>query len=168
MHESQSAFAVEYSDDLVRQAAYAFRDYLFKRYGPLLVGACIVNAFGLWLALRFGAEAGFALAGVGFVVVLGPTWLLYQYFLSPKRYAVKLRRVLPPRSRVSLSAASLSLEMPGQAAVIPWSMVKAVVETGSLYLIVVSPFAFTFVPRLGMSVEAGESLRARSQYRVAA
>jgi hypothetical protein len=166
MHEP-IAFTAEYTDELVQHAARSFRDYLFKRYGPLLIAACIVNALGLWLAHHFGAEVGVALLGVAFVVVLGPTWLLYEYLSIPSRYAVKLRRVLPPRSRVSLSVASVSLERQGQEAVLPWSLVKAVVETSAMFLLVVSPFAFTFVPRLGMPAAAYETLHARSRYRAA-
>ena len=114
MYEPPIVFTAEYTDELVQHAVRSFRDYLFKRYGPLLIAACIVNALGLWLAVHFGADAGVALLGVAFVVVLGPTWLLYKYFSIPSQYAAKLRRVLPPRSRVSLAAASVSLEVQGQ------------------------------------------------------
>lgn len=167
MYEPPIVFTADYSDDLVVQAARAFRDYQFKRYGPLLVAACAVNALGLWLALNFGAEAGVALAVVVFVVVLGPTWLLYKYFVAPSQYVARLRRVLPSQSRVSLAAASVSLRAQGQQVEVSWSAVKAVVETSALFLLVVSPFAFTVLPRLGMPVEAYEFLHARSRYRAA-
>jgi hypothetical protein len=167
MYEPPIVFTAEYSDGLAVQAARAFRDYQFKRYGPLFIAACVVNALGLWLALHFGAEAGLALGIVAFVVVLGPTWLLYKYFVAPPMYAARLRRVLPSQSRVSLAAASVSLEVQGQQVEIPWSRIKAVVETSALFLLVVSPFAFTFVPRIGMPAEAHEALHARSRYRAA-
>ena len=167
MYEPPIEFTAEYTDELVVRAARSFRDYLFKRYGPLLGAACVVNALGLWLAIRFGAVAGVALYSVAFVVVLGPTWLLYKYLSIPSQYASRLRRVLPSRSRVSLATATVSLETQGQQAVIPWSLVRAVVETSAMFLLVVSPFAFTFVPMLGMPAAAYATLHARSRYRAA-
>ncbi len=167
MDESPIVFTAEYTDDLVQHAARSFRDYLFRRYGPLLIAACVINALGLGLALHLGAEASLALSGVVIVVVLGPTWLLYKYFSIPSQYAVKLRSALPTRGRVSLSAASVSLEVQGQEAVVPWSLVRAVVETSAVFLLVVSPFAVTFVPRVGLPAAAYETLRARSRYRAA-
>jgi YcxB-like protein len=153
------AFDAEYSPELIRQAARTFRDYLFKRYGPWLVAACIVNAIGLALSLRLGAETGAALTMVVFVVVLGPVWLLYEYFIGPSRYAARLKRVLPASGRMSVGSESVSLVVRGQEAAIPWSMVKVVVETHALFLLVLSPFAFAFVPKTGLPVEAYETLQ---------
>jgi hypothetical protein len=167
MHEPPIAFTAEYTDELVAHAASAFRDYLFKRYGLLLISACVINAIGLWMAVQLGAEASLALFLMACVVVLPATWFLYKYFSIPSQYAAKLRPLLPPRSRVSLALASVSLEINGREAEIPWSAVKAVVETSASFLLVLSPFAFTFVPRLGMPAAGYEALHARSRYRAA-
>ena len=166
MSDASIVFATEYSDRLVAQAALTFRDYLFKRYGLLLIAACAINALGAWLAFSVGVT-GIALVGLLFLAVLGPTWLLYQYFIRPSQYRAKLRRALPPHSRVALAAASVSLEVQGQEAVIPWSVVKAVVEAEALFLLVVSPFAFTFVPKPGLPEAAYEALHARAGRRAA-
>ncbi len=160
-------FDAEYSPELIEQAAHVFRDYLFRRYGAWLVAACVVNAAGLALSLQLGAETGAALAAVVFVVVLGPMWLLYKYFVGPSQYAARLRGVLPTSGRMSVGPESVSLMVRGQEAAIPWSMVKLVVETEALFLLVLSPFACAFVPRAGLPVEAYEALHKRSRPRAA-
>src|SRR4051812_475656 len=110
------AFDAEYSPELIEQAARTFRDYLFKRYGPWLVAACIVNAIGLALSLLLGAKPNAVLAGVAFIVLLSPVWLLYQYFIRPSQYAARLKRVLPMHGRISISAEAVSLVVRGQEA----------------------------------------------------
>jgi hypothetical protein len=167
MYEPPIMFTATYPEGLVRQAARAFRNYQFKRYGPLLIVACVVNALSPLLCLRLGVKPGVALNVVIFVALLGPTWLLYRYFVAPATHAASLRRVLPAQGSVSLSAASVSLEVRGKQVEVPWSAVKAVVETNTLFLLVLSPFAFTFLPRIGMPFEADKSLLARSRCRVA-
>jgi uncharacterized iron-regulated membrane protein len=167
MYDQPIVFTADYPDELVQRAARAFRDYQFKRYGLLLIAAFIVNAVGLILALRYGAAAGVALAFLSFVVVLGPTWFLYRYFTSPSKYTASLRRVFPPSVRVSLKAASVTFEVQGQEREVPWSLVKAVVESSNFFLLVFSPFAFTLLPRQGMPAEAEESLHARARQRAA-
>jgi hypothetical protein len=97
-----------------------------------------------------------------FVVMLGPGFVLHRYFLGPSRYAVNLRRALPPRVLVAVGAASVSFEVHGRATAIPWSAFKAVVEAPALFLLVASPFAFTFVPKLDMPAAGLEALHARS------
>jgi hypothetical protein len=153
MYEPPIMFTATYPEGLVRQAARAFRNYQFKRYGPLLIVACVVNALSPLLCLRLGVKPGVALN----VVI----------FVAPATHAASLRRVLPAQGSVSLSAASVSLEVRGKQVEVPWSAVKAVVETNTLFLLVLSPFAFTFLPRIGMPFEADKSLLARSRCRVA-
>lgn len=157
------AFDAEYPPDLFEQAARAFRDYLFGRYGPLLIVACIVNAVGLAIVLWFGVDSAVLLAALVFIAVLGPAWLLYEYFVAPSRYAARLRRALPPSNRVTVSSDSVVLTVRDQQATIPWSDVKVVVETQAFFLLVLSPFAFAFVPRSSLPVEAYDTLHLRAR-----
>lgn len=163
MTERTVAFDAEYSPELIDEAGRAFRDYLFRRYGPWLVAACLINAMGLALSLWLGLETGPVLWGVVFIVVIGPVWLAYEYLFEPHRYAARLKRVLPSRGRLSVDSEAVSLVVRGQESKLPWSLVKVVVETQAFFLLVVSPFAFTFVPKSGLPVEAYDTLRAKSQ-----
>ena len=101
--------------------------------------------------------------GLLLIVVLGPTWLVYEYFVEPRRYAAALKRILPPHGRVSVSSDSVTLVVRGQETKLPWSLVKAVVDAQAFFLLVLSPFAFTFVPKPGLPKEAHDALLARSQ-----
>jgi hypothetical protein len=162
------AFDVVYSPEIARRAAETFRNYRWKRYGPLMVIACIVNAIGLSVALWLGAQPGAASTlFVGFVVVLGPLWLLYEHFVWPSRYASKLVRVLPPSGRVSVARDSIFFTTRRRDAEIPWSKIKGVLETQSAFILVLSPFAFVFIPRAGLPLDAYGALHARSQSKVA-
>jgi hypothetical protein len=162
MPTQPSAFDAEYSPDLIELAAYTFRDYQFKRYGPWLISACIVNAVGLALSLWLGVT-GALLAWVVFIVVIGPVWLLYKYFIAPSQYASKLKRNLPSHVPISVGSEAVSFVVRGQEATIPWSIVKAVVETQALFLLVLSPIASTFVPKSGLPIEAYDMLHSRSR-----
>jgi hypothetical protein len=157
------AFDAQYPPELFDQAARSFRDYLFRRYGPLLVAACVVNAIGLAVVLWFGVKSVVVLAGLVFIVVLGPAWLLYEYFLAPSRYAARLKHALPLSNRVTITSESLALTVRDREAAIPWTTIKAIVETQALFLLVLSPFAFAFVPRSGLPVEAYDTLHSRAQ-----
>ena len=155
-------FEAEYSPQVIEQASRAFRDYLFKHYGSWLAGACVVNACGLAVLLTLGGPYGFMLAPILLIVFIGPVWLLYKYFATPARYAAKLKRLLPPSARASVNSESVTLMTRDREATIPWRVVKAVVETPSVFLFVLSPFAFTFVPRSGLPEEAYAMLRSKS------
>jgi hypothetical protein len=144
------SFNVAYSREVVRQAAHAFRAYQVKRYGLLMVSACIINAVGLALAVRFGAEPGLVLNGVIFVVILGPSWLLYQYFLSPRLYEIKHQLILEPSGLVVVDPEAVHLPARRGIFVLRWSALSAVLETPAFFLLVLSPFSAYFVPRLGM------------------
>jgi hypothetical protein len=156
-------FDAEYSAELIEQAGHAFRDYLFRRYGPWLIAACVINAIALALCLWLGVEAGPLLWVIVFVVVIGPVWLAYEYFIEPHRYAAKLRRVLPSHGRVSVDAEAVLFVVNGKESKLPWSLVKVVVETQAFFLLVVSPFAFTFVPKSGLPGAAYDTLQAKSR-----
>jgi hypothetical protein len=156
------AFEAEYSPQLIDQASRAFRDYVFKRYGWWLAGACVVNACGLAILLSLGAQFDFVLAPIVFIVILGPIWLLYKYFVTPARQAARLRRLLLPSVRASVNSGSLTLVVLNREITFPWSIVKAVVETPSLFLVVVSPFSFAFLPRSGLPSEVYATLRSKA------
>jgi hypothetical protein len=161
-------FDVVYSPEIAKRAAEAFRSYRWKRYGPLMVTACIVNAIGLAIAIWLGADLGKAATlFVGFVVVFGPLWLLYEHFVWPSRYASKLIRVLPPSGRVSVAPDAVSLATRDRDAEIPWAKIKRVLETQNAFILVLSPFHFVFIPRIGLPIDADGALRARSQSKVA-
>jgi amino acid transporter len=95
MSTAQISFDAAFSAGTMRHAARLFRDYQFKRYGLLLVVACLVNALGLFLAVSFGLPLGGTFWLVAFVVVIGPIWLAYKYFLGPRLHIAYLQRVRP-------------------------------------------------------------------------
>lgn len=167
MSTQHLAFEAAYSAELIEQAARAFRDYRFRRYGPWLIAACLVNGLGfallVWLDTWPGVHLGLLpMAGVGAVAAIGPIWLLYEYFLAPRRHAARLKAILPPDVRISLRPDVLGVFAKGKEAAIPWSRIRAVVETNALFLLVLSPVAFGFIPRAAMPMEAYEALRAKS------
>lgn len=162
MPTSAVSFDVIYSPEVAAQAAHTFRKYRFKRYGVLMIGACTVNALGLLAALWLGAQPGAAslLFLVG-VVVIGPVWLLYEHFVWPSRYVSRLLRLLPSPGRVSMTSESLSVQTRKKDAVIQWSKIKKIVETPEAFLLVLYPFAFLFIPKVGLPVEAYDALRSK-------
>jgi hypothetical protein len=163
MDDASLSYEAVYSPVALRQAGYAFRDYQFKRYGQVLIAACVLNAAALAYAFWLGADRGAPLLIVAALVVLGPVWLLYKYFVGPRTYAMKLRLVLASTGQVAVSRDSIAL--PGrstEAVVFPWSMVKVVLEQQSHFLLVLSPFSSYFVPRPGMPVAAYDILHSKS------
>ena len=162
MSTSVISFNVVYSPEAAAQAAQAFREYRFKRYGLLMIGASIINALGLFGALWLGAQPGTpSLLFVTGLVVLGPAWLLYQHYLWPTLHVSRLLRSLPSPGRVSLTSESLSIETRKQDAVFQWSSIKGVVETPATFLVVLYPFMFLFIPKVGIPVEAHDALRSK-------
>jgi len=161
-------FDVVYSPEIAKQAAESFRNYRWKRYGPLMVVASIVNTIGLAVALWLGAQPGAASTLFAtFIAVFGPLSLLYEHFVWPSRYASRLVRVLPPSGRVSVEPDSISFAWRGRDAEIPWSRIKTVLETQSAFVLVFSPFTFVFIPRAGLPTDAYGALHARSRSKVA-
>jgi len=156
------SFDVIYSPEVAVQAAHTFREYRFSRYGVLMIGACVVNALGLLAALWLGArpEAASTLFVV-VIVVIGPVWLLYEHFVWPSRYVSRLLRLLPSPGRVSLTSESVSVETRKQDAVIQWSKIKRVLETQNAFLLVLYPFAFLLIPKVGLPMEAYDALHSK-------
>jgi hypothetical protein len=160
---SQAAFDIRYTPDLIDQATRVFRDYRFKRYGALLIAACVVNAVGFGLVVWLREERSLlALLLLAFVVAVGPAWLLYEYFISPRRFAARLKRMLPDSARVAFAKQSISFAFDDQKVAVPWHDVKAVVETETLFLLVVSPFTFLLLPKSGVPPAVNKALHARS------
>jgi hypothetical protein len=164
MSIEQVVFNAEFSPELIDQAALSFREYRYARYGRLLIAASMINAaaFGLllWLAPRPDpAFFSFFL----FVVVFCPAWLFYRHFDGPRRRATMLKRVLPRSARVSVTAESVSYALQSREVTIPLSHTKAVIETQPLFLIVLTPFAFFFLPKSNIPAEAYEILHNRAQ-----
>lgn len=158
-----ATFDAQYTPALIEDATRVFRDYRFKRYGALLIAACVVNALAFGFVAWQRAASGLTLFWLVFIVAAGPTWLLYEYFLAPSRFAARLKRALPSSTRVSFGRQSVSFLFGAQAVSVPWSDIKAVVETGTLFLLVVSPFTFVLLPRAGIPPAGYRALHARSQ-----
>jgi hypothetical protein len=163
MATSLVTFDAEYSSELIAEASFTFRDYLFRRYGRWLMAACVVNAIGLALSIWLGSNADSVLTGISVIVVLGPIWLAYKYFVGPSRYAARLKAMLPASGRTSVGSESVALVVRGKEVAIPWTLVKVVLETEGLFLLVLSPLSFVFIPRRGLPTEVYETLHAKSQ-----
>jgi len=161
------SFDVAYPREVIRQAAHAFRAYQVKRYGLLMVSACIINAVGLVLAVHFGAEPGLALNVVVFVVILGPSWLLYQYFLGPRLYEIKHQLILEPSGVVVVNQEAVHLPARRGSFVLRWSALSAVLESPAFFLLVLSPFSAYFVPRHGMPSAAYDAFHSKAVSRAA-
>ena len=158
-----ATFNTEYSGEIIKMAAYAFRDYQFERYGRLLIGACLVNAIGLSSAIWFGAPFDFPLYTVIFVVAFVPIWLLYKFFVAPRTRAAMFRLILAETGHVTIESESIALPTHRGEMVIPWNRVRIVVEKDTFFLLILSPVFFYFVPKVGMPQDAYENLRLRPQ-----
>ena len=168
MDTSALTFEVAYSPEIATRAAETFRNYRWKQYGPLMVTACVVDAIGLGVAFWFGAQLGVAAwSFLAFVVVVAPLWLLYEHFVWPSRYASRLIRVLPSSGRVSVTSDAISLATRAKEAEILWSKVKKVLETESAFILVLSPFHFVFIPRVGLPTDADSVLHTKAKQAVA-
>ena len=161
------AFDAQYSPAVIEQAALMFRDYRFRRYGRLLIGACIVNAVGFGFLLWLGAKPGPAFLFILFIVAGGPVWLAYEHFVFPGRLAGRLKRLLGQPMRVSIAKEFICFVLHGREVAIPWSAVQVVLEAQTVFLLMRSPFIFLFVPKAGLPVEAYGILHARSRSRAA-
>ena len=164
MSRAPIAFEAVYSSENRRLAGRAFRDYQFKRYGLLMIAACVINAIGLAFVLWSGAKLGATVYFLVFVVAMGPLWLLYEYFLGPRMYEAKLGLVLAPAGQVIVGSEAVTL--PGRRGdiVFPWSIVKVVVEKSDFFLLVLSPFSSYFVPRPGMPALAYDALHSKVNF----
>ena len=162
MLPSAISFDVVYSHETAAHVAQKFRDYRFKRYGALMIIACVINALGLLAALWLGARPDAAsMLFLYFVVGIGPVWLLYEHFVWPSRYVSRLLRLLPSPGRVSLSSESVSVQTRKQDAVIQWSKIRTVLETPQAFLLVLYPFAFLFIPKANLPTEAYDAFRSK-------
>jgi hypothetical protein len=165
---TQVTFDAQYTPELIAEATRSFRDYRFRRWGLMYVVACLVNAVGLALVLYFGAKGNafgsvlyIAMTGaIACVVVIGPVWLAYQYLLEPARRAAWLERGLPPRLRMSMGPTTLWINTGARETAIP---LNVVIEAKSLFLVVLSPFAFLIVPQSNLPLEALETLRGKAR-----
>ena len=158
-----TTFEVKYSPESAVDAASRFQDDRFKRYGRLMIAACIINAIGvsaaIWLGARLEALSTLFLI---VVVIVGPAWLLYERYVWPQRYASKLLRVLPATGRISISDESISIATVRGDAVIPWSRIGRVLEAQSAFVLVLTPFSFLFIPATDLPAEVGKGLRAKT------
>jgi hypothetical protein len=160
---SQAAFDVRYTPVLIEHATRVFRDYRFKRYGALLIAACVLNALVMAFLVWLRADTSLARLLLVFVVAVGPVWLLYEYFVAPSRFAIRLKRALPDSARVSFAKQSISFAFDDQKVTVPWRDIKDVVEADTLFLLVISPFTFLLLPSAGIPPAASRALHARSR-----
>jgi YcxB-like protein len=167
MSRATSSFDAQYSGDAPRRAGEAFRDYQFKRYGLLMIAACVINAVALAFVLWSGAKLGTVLYFLIFVVVIGPIFLVKEYFVGPRIYEIKAKHILATSGRVTVGPESITL--PGQRGEIsfPWSIIKVVVERPNFFLLVLSPFSSYFVPRQGMPAEVYDLLHSKVNFNAA-
>lgn len=146
----------------MQQAAIHFRDYQAKVYGPLLVASCLVNAGALVLFIWAGVR-GVQLWAWAFLVFIGPTFLIYKYFVGPLVTVEKLKMVLASSGRVIVGAESLVLPTQKAQLDLAWKSIKAVVEKPELFLIVLFPNTAYFIPKRGMPDAILQILRAKNQ-----
>ncbi len=164
MSTERVPFDAECSPALFDQAALMFRDYRFRRYGLLLIAACIVNAVGFGFLLWLGAKpSGPTFLLLVFLVVGGPLWLLYEHFVFPHRLAVRLQRLLGHPMRASVGKESVCFVLRGREVSIPWSKVRHVLESQTVFLLMLSPLTFIFLPKSGLPAEAYAIVHARSR-----
>ena len=163
MTDQSPTFQATYSNELFAAAANALRNYQFRRYGRLLILCCVINALGFAAALWSGAPFSTGMKFIAFVVATGPLWLAYKYFLGPGIIAARLRSVMPAIGPVTVGPSSIVLPLrDGKQLDLPWSMVKVVQETESLFLLVVTPLWAYFVPKVAMPKELLDSLHTRA------
>src|SRR4051794_29674412 len=141
-----AGFDTEYPTHLFKEAALAFRDYQFKRYGRLMIVACLINALGLTSAMYFGASRDFTFYAFVFFVAMGPIWLLYKFYISPYTRAAMLRQVFAETGRVTVGSESIALPMRRGEVVFPWNNFSVVLEKQAFFLLAMTPFSFYFVP----------------------
>ncbi len=160
-------FGTNLSPEHVDEAVLLFRDYRARRYGLLLVGACVANALGFGLAFWLIPEPSAVLIPPALIAFLGPVWLCDEYFWRPARRAARIRRSLPPSVQVTLDATRIALIVEGKEASVRWQVVKAVIEGKGVCLLVLSPFTFLFFPSAALTQQARETLHAKAQIRSA-
>jgi hypothetical protein len=152
---STATFDMAFSREIAAEAAAQFRDYRFKRYGLLMITACAINVLGFCVALWSGF---YPPANYLFLVIGSPLWLLYEHFIWPRAYALRLVRSLSSATQVSINREWIFVAARGQYTPIRWSRIKKVVQTPSVFLLVLSPFAFLFIPTAGLPVDARDVL----------
>ena len=163
MKQPSAGFEAQFSPESMIAASLAFRDYLFKQYGRLLIVACLINAAGLAFVYWSGAERGLAFYSLTLILlVLCPAWLLYKYFVGPRLQAARLQLMMPPRGNVSVNEDFVALPgKDGRDRHFPWSKTK-VIEHASLFLLVPSPFFVYYVPKFGMPAVLQELFQAKA------
>lgn len=162
-----------FTAELIDDAATSFvRHYLLARYGLLFVLACIINAAGfalsLWLRGSGASGAAWMLTQLfdGAVVILGPIYLAYVYFGYPRKFAARLKQRLLPTTHFSLSPEAFGVRTRQGSIIVPWARVKSILEFPSYFLLVLTPFAFTVIPKIGLPPEAFTDLEERGRTRV--
>lgn len=158
-----SEIHVHCSPTEIRHAAYLFRDYQFKRYGPVLSIACIINLAAFLFALQAGDVDATLLTIAGVIAITGPVWLVYKYFLYPHLMVASLKSVFDSEVLVSLEADAFSFSRDGRESTIRWSDVKSILETDLIFMFVLSPVLFTFLPKSALSHELSSFLREKLQ-----
>jgi hypothetical protein len=144
-----------FTTDLIDEASISFvRGYLFHRYGRLLIAACLINAVGFAFALWLGATDALLMAFVAFIVVMGPVYFASFYFFYPRRFAERLKKYLMPSAHFSLDASALSISTKKGSGTVPWSAVKAVLKYPAYFILVLSPIAFSVIPKAGLPIDA--------------
>lgn len=163
MKQPPATFEAHFSPESMSTASVVFRDYLFKRYGLILIFAWLINVAGLAFVYWSGAASGLAFNLLAFLfLALFPLWLLYKYFAGPHLQVARLRQLLPPSGTVSVGQEFVVLPgKDGRRFEFPWSKTK-VVEHSSLFVLVRSPFFVYYVPKLGMPAALQDVFQAKA------
>ena len=146
MGASTIDFDAVYDDAMIEDAAKVFVRRQFRKYGWLLVLACIINIVGFALFVALGGRGGLAVA-VGIIAAVGPLYFPWAYNRLHHKLAASMKRALNPTARVSISSSTFTLSAKGQSFTRQWAHLKEVIETADYFLIVVNHIAFTFVPK---------------------
>ncbi|OGA22386.1 MAG: hypothetical protein A3I02_06605 [Betaproteobacteria bacterium RIFCSPLOWO2_02_FULL_67_26] len=152
-----------YDQGLLEEAAKCYMRRFFEGRGRWLLAACVVNVLGFGAALALGAKFDLIMVWVAFVVVVGPLYCAYLYFLFPRRYASRVARFLAPTAHISFTESAFEFSAKDRVVTVPWSQIKAVWECPVGFLLVFSQFvpSFTVVPKNGLPTSTHEFLDAK-------
>ena len=155
-------FDAAYSDAIIDDAAKTFVRRLFKRYLGWLVAVCFLNIAGFVTVLKLPGTGNLLISLTGLLAVLCPLFLLLMYIRFPGKLAAGLKRGMKPSAHVSVRPSGFSMWVTGRSLTKEWTDLQAILEFPDYFLLVVAPFAFTFIPKKDMPVAAQQLIREAS------
>ena len=152
-------FDVAYDDAIIDSAANTFVRRLAKKYGWLLFAACIVNIVGFLLVLMLPGSSKPMVVALGLLAALGPLYFPWRYLRLPEALAAPMKQMLKPTAHISICPLSFTMSAKERSFTSPWADLKAILEYTDYFLLVVGPFAFTFIPKKDAPYEAQQLIR---------